>query len=106
MSEKMSVKEQSEIRAKLYEMARGAIEGEFTTETIATGALIHLPGGQYAELQISIKDVEKFDLTKVREAFALKQSREAERAKKAAEKATANAEKKMKAAAEAREVIE
>lgn len=57
MAEKMSVKAQAEVRATLYSAAREAVEAlGYATETIATGALVHLPDGQYAEVNISIKD--------------------------------------------------
>ena len=104
MAEKMSVKAQAEVRATLYFAARDAMENlGYTTETIATGALVHLPDGQYAEVNISIKDPTKFDLQAARDVFAEKQVAAAARAEKAAEKAAKEAEKKAKAAAEAKE---
>lgn len=94
MAEKMSVKEQSTVRAHLYEVALGAIVNDGKeTEVISDGALIHLGNGQYAKMKISVCDATKFDLEVVRQEYQEKLAKQAELAKKRAEAAEEKAKK-------------
>lgn len=97
--EKMKVKEATKVRAELYDIAIGALEGAgYSVETIKGGALITLPDGYFSKMNISICDAEKFDVEQVRADYQEKLARDAERAAKAAEDA---AEKERKAAEKA-----
>lgn len=102
--EKMNVKTQAEARANLYEIAlKGVANANFETETIADGALIHLPEGYFAKMTITICDATKFDLEATREKYQEKLTNAAERAAKAAAKAE---EKSKKALAKAQKDAE
>ena len=111
MAEKMSVKDQAVVRARLYEVALNAIVGEgYQTEVVADGALIHLGDGQYAKMKISVCDASKFNLEDVRAEYQEKLEKQAElaqkRAEAAAEKARKAAEREAKKAAKEAEVSE
>ncbi len=96
--EKMSVAAQAETRATLYADALKGIEASgLETETIAEGALIHLPEGYFAKLAITICDATKFDLEATREKYQEKVANATARAEKAAAKAREKAEKAAKA---------
>ena len=95
MSEKLSVKEQAEIRANLYKITLGAIQTETgnETEVVSNGAIVHLPDGQFARIKISYCDPTKFSLEKEREDYKLKLEKSAERAAQAARKAAEKAQR-------------
>ena len=106
--EKMSVKDQAIVRARLYEVALGAVVNEgMQTEVVSDGALIHLGDGQYAKMKISVCDATKFSLEDERAKYQEKLDKQAELAQKradvAAEKARKAAEREARKAAKVAE---
>ena len=94
MVNKLSVKEQSEIRNELYKVALGAIqELGNETEIVSKGAIIHLPNDQYARLKITYCNPEKFSLQDERKEYLEKLEAASLRKEKAAEKARLKAER-------------
>ena len=92
--DKMSVKVQAETRANLYDVAlKGIANAGFETETIADGALVHLPDGYFAKVCVTICDATKFDLEETRAKYQEKLANAAERAAKAAAKAEEKSKK-------------
>lgn len=104
MVEKMKVSEQAAIRSEIYTAAGDAVKNiGYTTETISDGMLIHLSGGQYAKLKVSVCDPTKFDIESEREKYAVKTREAAERAEKARLKAEEKERKAKERAAKAAE---
>lgn len=92
--EKLTVKEQATLRNDLYAMIDDALVDEgMTVEPVSEGMLVHLENGVYAEVKVTIKNPEKFDLEAARMKYSEKMQRQAERAQKAAEVAAKKAEK-------------
>ena len=97
MAEKLTVKEQREIRSQLYKIALGAIQEQGNeTEVVSKGALVHLPNGQFARVQISYCDPTKFNLENERAEYKEKLEAAAERADRAAQRAKEKAERAAK----------
>lgn len=94
MTEKMSAKGQVEVRANLYGIVLAALgNAGYATETVKGGSLIDLGEGQFAVLNIAIKNSEKFDADTARKEYAEQQTKNAEKKAEAAAKATAKAAK-------------
>lgn len=103
--EKMTPAAQATTRSTLYEIVLNALfEAGYETEIAAKGALIKLPSGHLAKIQISVCDPTKTTLETEREKYQEKVERQAaiaekklaaaeEKARKAAEKAAKKAEK-------------
>lgn len=94
MTEKMSAKEQVEVRANLYEIALTALgNAGYATETVKGGSLVDLGNGQFAVLNIAVKNSEKFDVDEARQQYADQQTKNAEKKAEVAAKAEAKAAK-------------
>ena len=94
MSEKITVKEKAVLRNEFYTSIENSLVNEgMTVEPVSEGMLIHLENGLFAEVKVTIKNEEKFDLEEARAKYAEKMARQAERAAKSAEVAKRKAEK-------------
>ena len=94
MSEKITVKEKATLRNELYtNIENGLLNDGITLEPVSEGMLVHLENGLFAEVKVTIKNEEKFDLEDARAKYAEKMARQAERAAKSAEVAKRKAEK-------------
>ena len=100
--EKMDTKNQAMVRSNFYSRIEESFS-DYTTEPISDGLLIHLEGGHFAKVKVSVCDATKFDLEKERTAYAEKCAKAAERAEKARQKAEERAEKAAEKAAKAAE---
>lgn len=105
--EKMAIDKQAATRSAFYDCIGQAIkEKGYTTESSVGGMLVHLGDGYFVEINVKVRNAEKFDLSKEREKYAEKTEKAAIRARKAAEKAKAQEEKAIaKAAAAAEKTI-
>lgn len=90
---KISVKEKAVLRNSIYTDIETALSDAYTMEPVSEGMLLHLDNGLFAEVKVTIKNEEKFDLEAARQAYAEKMQRAADRAAKAAEVAAKKAEK-------------
>lgn len=91
---KISVKEKAVLRNELYAGLENALVADgMTVEPSVNGMLIHLENGLFAEVKVTIKNEDKFDLEVARQAYADKTQAAAERAEKAAARAAEKAEK-------------
>ena len=105
--DKLSIKESTETRVNLYEIATEALnEKGFATEPIKGGVLVSLADGYFAKLALSVCDATKFDLEATRTEYAdivaAREERAAKAKAKVEEKAAKAAEREAaKAAKEA-----
>lgn len=90
---KISVKEKAILRNSIYTDIETIMGENYTIEPVSEGLLLHLDNGLFAEVKVTIKNEEKFDLEVARQAYAEKMQRAADRAAKAAEVAQRKAEK-------------
>lgn len=98
MGKKLTKQEEAEIRASLY---RQALEGfeNMQTEPVCRGRLITFEkdgATYYATLNITLHNVEKFDVSEVRQEYVTKLEAAAQRSAEKAEKARKKAEKAEK----------
>lgn len=92
---KMSMKEQAEVRANLYGMAEKVLnDNGYYTEPIKGGMLIDIGNGRYAKMSVSICDSDKVD--KWREEYAESMAKKADKAEAKAERERLKAEKAAK----------
>ena len=101
MGKKLTKQEEAEIRASLY---RQALEGfeNMQTEPVCRGRLITFEKDgvtYYATLNITLHNIEKFDVSEVRQEYVTKLEAAAQRSAEKAEKARKKAEKIKKDAA-------
>ena len=101
--DKVSIKDKAILRNELYTELEGAlVELGLTVEPGAEGMIVHLENGLFAEVAVTIKNEDKFDIEVARQKYADKVQRAADRAAKSAEVAAKKAEKANKAAAKAK----
>ena len=98
MGKKLTKQEEAEIRASLY---RQALEGfeNMQTEPVCKGRLITFAKDgttYYATLNITLHNVEKFDVSEVRKEYITKLEAAAKRSAEKAEKERKKAEKAEK----------
>ena len=107
---KLTIKEQAELRANFYEAIEDTITLQDTvvgSEPSTSGILFHLEDGTVVEVTVVVKDDAKFDINKVRTAYAEKVAKAQKRAEDAAQKAAdklAKAEEKAAKLAEKTEM--
>lgn len=95
--EKIGMKEKASIRNGLYQEIETALNAQsYEVEPVSEGMLVHLENGLFAEVSVTIKNEEKFDLEVARQKYAEKMAAAAERAAKSLKLAE---EKAAKAAA-------
>ena len=95
--EKIGMKEKASIRNGLYQEIELALNSQnYEVEPVSEGMLVHLENGLFAEVTVTIKNEEKFDLEVARQKYAEKMAAAAERAAKSLKLAE---EKAAKAAA-------
>lgn len=93
--DKMSMKEQAEVRVNLYSMAEKVLnDNGYYTEHIKGGMLINIGNGRYAKMSVSICDSDKVD--KWREEYAESMAKKADKAEAKAERERLKAEKAAK----------
>lgn len=101
MPKKLSKAREAEVRAYLYETAlQGFNDAHLKTEPVIKGRLIELEvdGNEnyYATLNITLHNLEKFDLEEVRHEYLTKLEAAAQRSAERAEKDRIKAEKAEK----------
>lgn len=95
--EKIGMKEKASIRNGLYQEIETALNSQnYEVEPVSEGMLVHLENGLFAEVTVTIKNEEKFDLEVARQKYSEKMAAAAERAAKSLKLAE---EKAAKAAA-------
>lgn len=103
--EKMDIKTQAQTRANFYSRIEESL-GDYITEPVSDGLLIHLGNDHFAKIKVSVCDSTKFNLENERLAYADKCAKVAERAEKARIRAEEKAKKlKEKAVTAAEKTI-
>ena len=95
--DKIGMKEKANIRNGLYQEIETSLNSHnYEVEPVSEGMLVHLENGLFAEVTVTIKNEEKFDLEVARQKYSEKMAAAAERAAKSLKLAE---EKAAKAAA-------
>lgn len=91
---KISLKDKAVLRNDLYNTLEESLTDlGMTVEPGAEGMIVHLDNGLFAEVAVTIKNEDKFDIEVARQKYADKVQRAADRAAKSAEIAAKKAEK-------------